>query len=1061
MGQSVIDTSPGCRLILVAEDSPTQQQHLVMLLEEAGFQVLAANDGRQAVELARERSPQLVISDVVMPGLDGYELCRALKRDPATTSIPIILVTELSRPEDVFKGLNCGADNFITKPYDERYLLARITYIFTNRLLRERGHLQVGVEIELQGERHFITADRQQILDLLISTYGEAVHLNGELRDRQAVLEATVNSLNAITHVTEALNRCTSDREVLGAALERAMSLASSPIGWCYIRMPDEERPRLEVAEIRGADAALAERIEQGEICDGRIWLSDEPPDHAVVALNCRPDEGRPHESHIAVPIQADHSLLGLLALDWPQDDTPDDGLLRLLTAIGQQAGIALERAYLHRDLERKVAKRTAALSEEIRQRKLAEAELERRRLEQAEVAAFGQEALRLADPAPLYLRAAGILERTLGADGACVVLRNDGGTWHIEAATGSDASRLGAVMAKPGDLAYCEHVRARGETVLVEDWRRETVVPMPESLAVEGTGSGAAIAIHEDAQVVGILVVTSHQPGRIGAAEAGFLGAIGTILSSARTRAAMLGRLRESEAEFRATFEQAAVGIVHTDLTGRWIRCNRRLREMLDYGEDELHTLGFSAVYHRDELQNILSGIRRLASGELDVLRQERRMIRKDGSEMWSHVTTSIKRDAEGNTEYYISVVEDISEKKKSEEQITHLQKLEAIGRLTGGIAHDFNNLLMIMLGNLELLEEMVTTVPEALDPLQVALGAAERGSELTRQLLMMSRRQPLEPRRVEVNTLVSEMARLLDRTVGADVQIALDLAKDLWPCHVDPGQLEAAIANLVVNARDAMPDGGTLTITTGNAQHQDGVDPLRPGLPTGDYVSVAVSDTGCGIPAEQLSLIFEPYFTTKAAGKGTGLGLSTVFGFVRQSGGDVSVYSEVGVGTTFRLFLPRDLGSETEAGGDEEQAETVGSRSGERVLLVEDMVEVRRVLARQLEQLGYECRQAADANAALALLATESFDALVTDHALGKGMSGAMLAGRCRAMHPDMAIVLVSGLPDLSISGDKPGLPVDRFLLKPVTRRKLAQALRAVLDGGAHAGQSSDCPG
>ncbi|MEW5422002.1 response regulator [Amorphus sp. 3PC139-8] len=1053
----------GVRRILIAEDSPTQRQQLEILLEDAGYQVFTAEDGTAAIEKARSLHPDLLISDVVMPGRDGYEVCQTLKEDPATASIPIILVTGLSSAEDVFRGLNCGADNFITKPYDERYLISRINYLFTNRVLRESGKLQAGAEIELHGKRHFISADRQQILDLLISTYGEAVHLNGELREHQEILQGTLESLNAITSVTEALNRCTTRDQVLSEALGQAAAIVPSDAAWLCMRpasLDDDDIEFIDLPMLQRGASASRPPTEQCACGDPQRWSTIEA---ATFEPNCelaREIQDRAPSGHVLVPLRADEEVHGTLDLLWQKAEPPEPSLLRLLTAIGQQVGIALERAALHRELERKVAKRTAALTEEIRHRQMAETALEHRRREQSAIAQLGQAALESSGTEALFTQAVDLVHATLRVDTTTLILKTLDDGFRVAAGAGLMAGREGSYVTRAYQGSFPQFVLGVVEPVLVPDWRVEDRFDPTPRMREDGIVSSLAIAVRGADRMIGMLSVHTVAPRTFDPEEIAFVRAIATTLSASRAREETLKRLRESEEEFRATFEQAAVGIVHAELDGSLLRANRLLSEMLGYSDSELLGMLPSQVTHPDEIAAEARGMGRLKDGEIEVFRRQKRFIRKDGSTFWAHVTTSLKFDTSGSAQYMISVVQDITDQKRSEEQIGHLQKLEAVGRLTGGISHDFNNLLMIIIGNLELLAENVESDPENAELVGAALSAATRGSELTRKLLTMSRRQPLDPKVLNLNELVESLAKLLSRTIGSSIQIKIEPVKGLWPCRADPGQLESAIANLALNARDAMPNGGTLTFVTTNVRHEAEVDSVRPGLASGDYVCLSVSDTGTGIPANVLPMIFEPYFTTKESGKGTGLGLSTAYGFVRQSGGEITVYSEEGLGTTFHIYLPRDNGSGDSGANEEELSETAANFTGRTALLVDDDAEIRRVMHRHLQDLGFEVVEEADGESALAALEQRSFDVVVTDYSLGGGISGAELVTRCEENWPGMAEVMCSGLPEVAGLGDGARRSNFAFLLKPVTRQSLGTALQRVLDGVRYGDKPSADP-
>jgi signal transduction histidine kinase/ActR/RegA family two-component response regulator len=388
------------------------------------------------------------------------------------------------------------------------------------------------------------------------------------------------------------------------------------------------------------------------------------------------------------------------------------------------------------------------------------------------------------------------------------------------------------------------------------------------------------------------------------------------------------------------------------------------------------------------------------------------------------------------------------IARQQEIEAQLRQAQKMEAIGNLTGGMAHDFNNLLGVIIGNLDLLRSRprggAGMDPEIGQYTGEALDAALKGAELTRRLLAFARRQPLAPKRVDINEHVAEISKLVSRTLGDDIEIKLDLRADVWPVVADPAQLEASLVNIINNARDAMPRGGRLTIATSNQNLDEDYVSLHPGLAPGNYVLIELNDTGTGIPPDVLSRIFEPFFTTKEQGKGTGLGLSMVFGFMKQSGGHVNVYSEAGHGTTFRLYLPRATSS-TEAPVVTSTTVPVGD---ETILAVEDNEGLRRIAVRQLGDLGYRVIEAHDGASALRTLESEHVDLLFTDVVMPGGWNGYTLAKHALVRWPSLRILLTSGFPDTKLNGDN-GTPIKmRLLTKPYRKDDLARAVRESLD-------------
>ena len=422
------------------------------------------------------------------------------------------------------------------------------------------------------------------------------------------------------------------------------------------------------------------------------------------------------------------------------------------------------------------------------------------------------------------------------------------------------------------------------------------------------------------------------------------------------------------------------------------------------------------------------------------------------DGLERWIDLLYVPDIDDRGGVRGFFALASDISDRKNIEERLIQTQRMEAVGRLTAGVAHDFNNLLGVVIGNLDLLRPMLDEQSEEHDLAHQALTAAERGAVLTHQLLAFGRQQALRPRPVDVNVLLADLLRLLERTLGESIAVTLRRAEHLWLCRVDPAQLESAIVNLAINARDAMPNGGHLTLATAN----DSMSFDRaPGAQPVDYVHISVADDGMGMPADVVARAFEPFFTTKDVGMGTGLGLSMVHGFVNQSGGQVRIDSAPGRGTVVHLYLPRasDKADETTPSPVRMASERGGAGRGERVLVVEDNGELRRVAVTMLRQLGYVPIEAGDAHAALEALRKDSGIAvLFTDIVLPGGINGFDLARAALREHPRLGVIYASGYTDRAPAAEA-GVPPDvDILTKPYRIAELARLLQQACAGRAN---------
>ena len=422
----------------------------------------------------------------------------------------------------------------------------------------------------------------------------------------------------------------------------------------------------------------------------------------------------------------------------------------------------------------------------------------------------------------------------------------------------------------------------------------------------------------------------------------------------------------------------------------------------------------------------------------------------RKDGTPFWNQITLKPLRNAAGELVKYVGVQHDVSADKRREQEVIASQRMHAMGQLTGGIAHDFNNLLTVILGNAEVLAESLSDHPQLRELAEMVALAAQRGGELTSRLLAFARRQVLAPRAVDANDLLLEMSALLHRSLGEHIEIRKELGDGLWTALVDPAQLESAVLNLCINARDAMPEGGRLTLRTANARLDEAQGPEDARAPAGEYVALSVSDTGSGMSADVLAHVFEPFFTTKPTGRGTGLGLSMVYGFVKQSRGHVSLESEPGRGTTVRIYLPRHMGTPAPASAAQPELE-LGSGT---VLLVEDDKMVRHYTEGQLQSLGYRVISADNAHDALLVLhSATDIDLLFSDVVMPGGMNGRELATRARQLRPRLAILLASGYADTSTEPDAPGDHAPSaetqvlLLVKPYRKVEMARMVRLAI--------------
>jgi PAS domain S-box-containing protein len=851
--------------VLVVDDSPTQAKELRLVLEPAGFSVTLASDAAAGIRELESGGFEIIISNNTIPGTSGYDFCMQVKTDRRWREIPVILLTTLSDPMDIIQGLECGADNFVTTPFDPANLTARIRNILENRRMRAEGKPRTGVETIFLGRKFTVNPDREKTLDLLISTFEETVRTNQELRASRAAHSETAEVLRGLTRVAAGLNSAKTVEEVLDGTLARALELPGIRAGWVSLR---EETGEFRLAAAAGLPPGLAEPgTFEGDCTCRRMLLSGEL-DRALNILECeRIKNSRGDTSglrcHASIPLWVGRRKLGVMDLAGPGEGVFQEDVLAILHGIGNQVGVALDRVRLQTQLEGRVR-----MSEE----------------------------------------------------------------------------------------KYHHLMESAGDAILIHDL---------------------------DLRILEV----NHQ------AEILF----------GRPRSDLVGR---SPVEFIAQDQRG-----------------------MEQGWQE----------------------KLLKEGVLRI--HEVRHEKPGGEQVWCDVSVTLVTVGEERLAF--AIVRDVTERNRLERQFHQAQKMDAVGRLAGGVAHDFNNLLTVISGYANFLEEGVREDPRLATFVGEIDKAANRAATLVRQLLAFSRKQIVSPRVLNPNVVVSDMGNMLRRLIGEDVELVTVLAPDLWSVETDPAQIDQVIMNLAVNARDAMPDGGSLTIETGNVEIDEERARSHMGLAPGPHVLLAVSDTGTGMDEDTQAHIFEPFFTTKGEGKGTGLGLATVYGVVKQNRGSIYVYSEPGHGTTFKLYLPRARG---EAEAMEPAAAMPGARGGpETILVVEDNPQVRRFVCSALGGFGYRVLEADGSAAAVALCEGEAggIDLMVTDVVMPE-MSGRKLALRLEAVCPRMKVLYISGYTDSAITNHgilERGLS---FLQKPFSSEALARRVREILDAAHETGGS-----
>jgi len=623
-------------------------------------------------------------------------------------------------------------------------------------------------------------------------------------------------------------------------------------------------------------------------------------------------------------------------------------------------------------------------------------------------------------DQAPWYIQAFNLSNYTLSALAAWAVATAVG--------TGSDVSFALAGLLAAAVFVAVNHALL---TIMLRLGRGHT---FRESLSATGLGIDFVLA------GLGVAV------GAFAEFNPWLLPALIAPLALAHRSLSTVALLGESEERFRTMFESAPTATMLLGVDGSIVAVNRSLEALFGYTEDEFRRLPTGDHVHPDDREESALMYAELVRGERDSYRREARFVTKDGRMLITHLAAALVRDGDGKPNYVIGMAEDVTEQKQLEEQLRQSQKLEAIGRLAGGVAHDFNNMLTAIGGYTAFALEHADEGTPLRSDLDEISKATARAALLTRQLLAFSRKQVLKPELLNLNGIVVELETMLRPLIGEDIVLTTQLDPALGPIEADPGQLHQVVMNLVVNARDAMPAGGPLSIETANADVQDEGDGS---IPPGRYVTLTVRDAGEGIDDATLSQIFEPFFTTKESDKGTGLGLATVYGIVKQSGGYVAVESEVGVGSEFTIHLRRaDDVRQPRPEATPALAPAVPRDAGGKVVLVVEDEDVVRGLVRQvLQGTGFEVLVARNGEEAFALAAEHHVDVLLSDLMM-PNLGGQEVAERLRTSHPELKVVFMSGYAETGILADGVLPPGTTFLAKPFTFSELTEKVQGLLD-------------
>jgi hypothetical protein len=952
----------GGRRILVVDDEALNTRLATLRLRDAGFEVDTAAGGQEALDKARGAVPDAILSDVLMPGMDGFLLCQAVRNDARLAEVPVILLSS-AYVDDADQELarEMGADALLLRTPDLQPAIAALD-----------AALRRGAAVHVPADGQDVAALHKERVQIQLE---RQVARNDALM-RQGAIQAA--ALSVVRGLAEALAKPRDLASVLGDVLVHCLDATGLSTGLLYLVSGEKGlQLRAQAGLPPDAQAAAAacfghpEFLQRALEGGAPIALRPDPSEDADPTLR-EFTERLGRVSVLVIPFVVAAERVGLLLLAADSQDFSEPAWLGFARTLAIQFG------------------QTIAVGQSLFRGAASEARY-RTLMEQA-------------NDAILLLDERGIVEANQQAE---------------------------ALLGRPRRAM----VGRRYEEFVVSPVGEEPPLVFGESLMrIEDQ-----LLRRADGSTVSVDV--SSSPVRIGEETIVLL-----ILRDITERKRTEKRLLESEEQYRLLFESNPHPMwVYDPETLAFLAVNHAAVQLYGYAHDEFLAMTIKDIRPPEDVPRLLADVGDANDRRGPMVGLWRHRF-KDGTV--ADVEVSSNSIVFRGRRARLVLAMDVSEKRRLEAQLLQAQKMEAVGRLAGGVAHDFNNLLGVITGYSELLRKSLEPQHPGHHRVEEIQKAAGRAAALTRQLLAFSRKQVLETKVLSLNEIVADLGSMLRRLIGEDVQLVTKPASDLGQVRADRGQIEQVILNLVVNARDAMPHGGDIIVETANTVVDETYARTHPDVRPGRYVRLAVSDTGHGMDGEIQSHIFEPFFTTKEEGKGTGLGLATVFGIVKQSGGHISVYSEVGLGSTFKVYLPR---VDEERAVEPPERDKAPLRGNETILLVED-AEALRVMVREiLEGAGYTVVECTGAQEAISRMASEAGRPrlLLTDVIMPK-MSGPDLARALCAVRPELGVLFMSGYTDEAIEGRGVLNAGALFIQKPFTADALLRKVRAALDAG-----------
>jgi PAS domain S-box-containing protein len=978
--------------VLVVEDNPITRKMVRVALESDGYHVLEAGDGRSALAAAAERVPDLIVLDYVLPDTDGLRLLEELRRQAGREDLPALLVTGMVSRLGELRARAGELTQFLPKPIEPSRLLEVV-----------RAHLSAP-RASGEGRTVLVADDDPFNLKLAALRLGhEGYAVDTATGGAEALEKARAAPPDAIlAHA----GMPSMDGFALCREVRRDPALAAVPVilfSSAYLDEADRE-----LARRMGASALVPRTTDLGA---AREALRE------ALAGGARHPPAAPPA---------------------PVLPAPGGGSRGAGAGEGGEGGEA-ELAALHRQRVQAQLERQSSQNRAL--------------LRQAGIQATALALMRslsevLGQPANVPEVIGDVLVQCLDAAGlstGLLYLVEGENRYRLQAHSGIAAAMREGAEACFGHPEIIHAIVASGKPAALAAAATTGTVGAAGAPDVPGVGAGAAADFltrlgRPSALVVpfvvmgetfGVLVLASDHQDLSDSSWLGFAGSLAVQFGQTVALGQSLNRLAASEERYRALMEQANDAILVLDAEERIQEANRATLRLLGRPRQEIVGRHYDDFVVPEELEDSRRSRENLElEGKVRV--PLRHLVRPDGSRVPVEVSVSLVHIGDVSTA--LVILHDITERRRLEAQFQQAQKMESVGRLAGGVAHDFNNLLTLILGYGNLVLQALADRPAVSRQVEAIVRAGESAAGLTRQLLAFSRHQVLVPTVIDVNALIRQLEQMLRRLIGEDIELAADLEPGLARIRADAGQIEQVLMNLVVNARDAMPAGGRLTLSTRN--HPAAADAAV------THVVLMVADTGCGIDSAVMAHVFEPFFTTKEEGKGTGLGLATVYGIVHQSGGHLEVESAPGEGASFAVYLPRTDEPVTPPSA----ATAAAGRGHETILVVEDEASIRSLAREILEGQGYAVLDAPGADEALRRAAEHAgpIHLLLTDVVM-PGKSGVDLARDLLGLRPGLRVVYMSGYADRAVEADAPGVA---FVQKPFDPTLLARRVRATLD-------------